>query len=63
MSPNLLHILESKRTLRKKLAALPVAEKLRMLDALRERAIAIRGKGAWHGDSVHEPSATYEVRK
>jgi hypothetical protein len=33
---------ESKRAQRQRLAALPVAEKLRMLDALRERALTIR---------------------
>ncbi len=35
-------IQQSKRTFRKQLAARPVAEKLRMLDALRERTLAIR---------------------
>ena len=35
-------IAESKRALRIRLAALPVAEKLRMLDALRERSVSIR---------------------
>jgi len=35
-------ILESKRAYRHALAAKPIAEKLRMLDALRERALAIR---------------------
>lgn len=34
-------IVESKRAVRRKLAALPVAEKLRLLDALRERTLAI----------------------
>ena len=38
--------LESKRALRRDLAARPVAEKLRMLDALRERELAIRGHAA-----------------
>ena len=42
MSFDLEKILESKRALRRNLAARPVAEKLRMLDALRERALAIR---------------------
>jgi len=37
-------ILESKRALRRNLAALPIAEKLRLLDALRERELAIRGR-------------------
>lgn len=43
MSFDLQKILESKRALRRNLAARPVAEKLRMLDALRERELAIRG--------------------
>ena len=37
---------QSKREYRKKLASLPIAEKLRMLDAMRERALAIR-KAKW----------------
>jgi hypothetical protein len=37
-------ILASKRAYRVYLAALPVAEKLRMLDALRERELALRGR-------------------
>lgn len=35
-------ILQSKRAFRQRLAARPIAEKLAMLDALRERALAIR---------------------
>lgn len=35
-------ILESKRKLRRELASRPVAEKLRMLDLMRERELAIR---------------------
>jgi hypothetical protein len=46
MSLDLQKILESKRALRKNLAARPVAEKLRMLDALRERELAIRRTAA-----------------
>jgi hypothetical protein len=42
MSFDLQEILRSKRALRRELAARPVAEKLRMLDALRERALALR---------------------
>ena len=42
MSVDLQAILKSKRALRRELAARPVAEKLRILDALRERALAIR---------------------
>ena len=35
-------IAESKGAFRKKLAARPIAEKLRMLDTLRQRTLAIR---------------------
>lgn len=44
MSFDLQKILENKRALRRDLAARPIAEKLRMLDALRERELAIRGR-------------------
>jgi len=43
MSFDLEKMLASKRALRRDLAARPIAEKLRMLDALRERALALRG--------------------
>ena len=42
MTFDLQKMIESKRALRRELAARPVAEKLRMLDALRERALALR---------------------
>jgi hypothetical protein len=42
MSLDLQRILASKRSLRQKLAVLPVAEKLRLLDELRERELALR---------------------
>ncbi len=42
MTLDLVRILRSKRDLRQRLAARPVAEKLAMLDAMRERALAIR---------------------
>lgn len=42
MTFDLQEILESKRALRRNLASRPVVEKLRMLDALRERALTIR---------------------
>jgi len=44
MSFDLEKIIESKRALRRKLAAAPVAEKLGMLDTVRERELAIRGR-------------------
>jgi len=60
MTFDLQKIIESKRALRHKLAALPVAEKLRMLDALRERELAIRGR-AVHSDpsGLREELAPY----
>ncbi len=42
MISDLQAILESKRLYRQRLAACPIAEKLRMLDALRERALLLR---------------------
>lgn len=42
MTDDLQAILESKRRYRQRLAARPLAEKLRMLDALRERALLVR---------------------
>jgi hypothetical protein len=42
MTSDLQAILESKRRYRQRLAARPIAEKLRMLDALRERALILR---------------------
>lgn len=41
---------ESKRAARRKLAALPVVEKLRLLDAMREREVSIGRKLAARGD-------------
>lgn len=43
-------IFESKRALRRQLAALPLAEKLKMLDALRERTLTLRGSRAQERD-------------
>lgn len=40
---NFARILESKRLYRSRLALLPIGQKLRMLDALRERQLTIRG--------------------
>jgi len=63
MSFDLQKILESKRALRRNLAARPVAEKLRMLDALRERELAIRGR-AVHSDSsgLREEPVPYRTK-
>lgn len=65
MSFDLEKMLESKRARRRNLAARPVVEKLRMLDALRERELAIRGREV-HSDSassiVHEERASYRIK-
>ena len=42
MTFDLTKILQSKRAFRQQLAARPIAEKLAMLDALRERLLVIR---------------------
>jgi hypothetical protein len=57
MSFDLQKILASKRALRRDLAARPIGEKLRMLDALRERELAIRGHA---GHSTSSSSALRE---
>ena len=44
MPPDFQSILASKQAYRRQLAARPIGEKLRMLDALRERELAIRGQ-------------------
>lgn len=41
MTFNLQKVLESKRSFRRELAVLPIEEKLQLLDALRERQLAI----------------------
>jgi len=45
-------ILQSKRELRRELAALPIEEKLRLLDALRERQLTLR-------EEVHADRTTH----
>jgi hypothetical protein len=42
MKPDLARIRESKQALRRELAERPIVEKLRTLDALRQRTLAIR---------------------
>ena len=62
MSFDLQHVLESKRALRQRLAALPIADKLRLLDAMRERAIAIRAANHRQTTTVHEQDPGYGKR-
>jgi hypothetical protein len=64
MSFDLHAILESKRALRRQLAARPVEEKLRLLDALRERELAIRGRRIRAESSVlREESAPFHSKR
>jgi hypothetical protein len=60
MSFDLQRILDSKRAHRQELAARPIGQKLRMLDALRERELAIRGR-APHAETaiLREAPAPY----
>lgn len=64
MSFDLQKILESKRADRARLAALPIGEKLRMLDALCERQKTIRGS-VTHSEStvLHEQPGAYGERE
>jgi len=54
MNFDLQKILVSKRAFRRDLAARPIAEKLRLLDALRERELAIRGRAGYSASDLHE---------
>jgi hypothetical protein len=52
---NFSKIEQSKREFRQRLAARPIVEKLAMLDALRERALAIRpARSGSEPDALHE---------
>ena len=66
MSFDLQKMLESKRALRRQLAGRPVAEKLRMLDALRQRALTLRAASALgpvDTDSRREEPAPYRAKR
>ena len=63
MSFNWQKVTESKRALRQRLATAPITEKLRMLDVLRERAVAIRGARFREATTVQERPGRYGDRK
>jgi hypothetical protein len=65
MTFDLAKILESKRDYRRQLAARPIAEKLALLDALRERELAIRQSNhpAAGSNALHEKSTPYRTEK
>ncbi len=60
MTFDLKRMLASKGAFRRKIAQRPVAEKLALLDELRDRALAIReAAGAMHHSLVRETRAEY----
>lgn len=63
MSFDLEKILASKRAQRLAFAALPIGEKLRMLDALRERALTLRAArlGGVAQDALRETPNPYRT--
>jgi hypothetical protein len=63
MTFDLQQILASKRALRRALAARTVAEKLRMLDALRDRELAIRRRGGHSDAGILREGATPYIAK
>ena len=56
-------IWKGKRALRQRLTTAPIIEKLRMLDALHERAAAIRGARFREATAVQEKPGRYGDRK
>ena len=60
MTSDLQAILESKRRYRQRLAARPIDEKLRMLDAMRERALLLRPEAS---SILREEPAPYGGKK
>lgn len=64
MSFDIERMIESKKKMRRKLASRPIAEKLEMLDLLRERAVAVReAVKNQHATVVHEQQANYRTEK
>jgi hypothetical protein len=60
MTFDLAKIRQSKREFRQRLAALPIAEKLALLDALRERALALRPpRPSPEATALREPTQPY----
>ena len=59
MTFDLAKIIKGKRDFRRELAARPIEEKLAMLDALRERALAIRPPRS-HAEVSREIKSTME---
>ena len=63
MTFDLTKILQSKRAFRQRLAARPIEEKLALLDAMRERALALRESGVTREAGVlKEEASTYRAQ-
>ena len=60
---DLARILESKRQHRRALAALPIEEKLRPLDALRQRTLDLRGSHPAGNLILREEPAVYGAKR
>jgi len=54
MTPWMLRILESKRATRKRIAALPFARKLELLEKLRDRSLLIASSPLRHAKQRHK---------
>lgn len=63
MTFDIARILESKRQHRRALAALPIEEKLRLLDDLRQRALDLRGSPPAGHLILREEPAVYGAKK
>ena len=64
MTFDLARILKNKREFRQRLAARPIEEKLAMLDALRERALALRPtRSAPEAGTLHDEPPPYRGQK
>ena len=63
MTFNLTKILQSKRAFRQRLAARPIEEKLALLDAMRERTLALRESSVTREAGVlKEDAPTYRAQ-
>ncbi len=64
MTFNIDRMRESKRAHRERLASNPIAEKLRMLDSLREREIPLRGNASRRrAGKVRENAPPYRAKE
>ena len=63
MSFDLEKMEKSKQAFRRRLAGAPIAEKLRILDAMRQRALAIRGATVRESMAVQETPGQYQSKR